>query len=695
MSNEDKILTLSDEQLTVLGFLGSAASQQVIDFITAIKKVPDQFGWLTVFQLHCFSAHLKYHPTAPASPSSPTSNEAILLSNLSGTTAVEEDLVSGFERVHFLTGVSEEHPLLFQRSDVKTRPFVVTPGRHSVIPEKTAHSANHPILKNKLWKETVAPEITALLKDPSRGVRVSTMLPVRFSTRDEDGKDVFDDHIVLWISVFPNSTKETSCRDVNAHILAILSKHGVQDAAVYWIEGAVERLIAVPEMMRVVRDTEPTHYIRRALTAVLGVPLAAQELADDDAQGSLGLYFHRGKDRDGNRSKQLMAITNKHVVSKYTNQDYVYSGRPGAPQKFIRNCSRRRFEKVVDETRALMAEKLGDAKFFAEQLTEILAKPKSGDEDEGAADEMDLERKQQDLKRAEKDVKTLSDFIQLLNSTWSDALQRIVGWVDWAPKIANDLDDRCYTRDLGVIALNEAKFAKNFKGNFVYLAGKFTRDEIVSFFYPNIANRPPFNYPNDHLFRLLGYVDAAGLAIPYFSDDNNNPSFIVAKNGQSTDLTFGRLSELEAYTCSEFDQDSWEVAVLNFSKKHGDFSGKGDSGAAIFNAEGKLVALLHSGMPRGILNVSFGVFASIITVFSPRLVLILSSLAQTRVDSTVDSLRTSAVIPTRFRFVPSTSSWLFLGSVIELLRLGIGGWTFSVRPLGSWIHVVSCYRFSL
>jgi hypothetical protein len=105
----------------------------------------------------------------------------------------------------------------------------------------------------------------------------------------------------------------------------------------------------------------------------------------------------------------------------------------------------------------------------------------------------------------------------------------------------------------------------------------------------------------------LGYVDAAGLAHPNFRDVNNNPCFVVAKDGQSTDLTFGRYSELEAYTCSESDEESWEVAVLNFSKKHGNFSAKGDSGAAIFNAEGKLVALLHSGMPRGMSNhITFG-----------------------------------------------------------------------------------------
>ncbi|KEP47580.1 hypothetical protein V565_150850 [Rhizoctonia solani 123E] len=582
MSNNDKILDLSDKELTTLKFLGSSAAQQVIDLIEAVRKVPTHFKWLTVSQVQCLSTQLKFQPDVP-----PTSSKATLLFNFSETTAAQPDLVSLFERVHFSTGISEDHPLLLQRSDVRTRPFFIPRERHSVLPEKTAHGANHPVLKNELWKETIAPKIITLLKDLSRDVHVSSMLPVRFSTPDEDGNDVFDNHIVPWISVHPNTTKETSCRDANAEILAILSQHGVQDAAVHWIEGAVEPLVGPPEMVPLVRDTDPTHYIRRALTAVLGLPLAMEA---NDAQGSLGL---------------LMAITNKHVTSSDTTQDYQYNA--GAAQQYIRNCSARRFQHILNETRAFIAEKLGDAQLYAEQLTEILAKPESKHEGEAAQDKEDLRRKQGDLTRTEKDIVQLADFFQLLTSTWSDAYQRIIGWLDWAPKIHSNLDLRRYTRDLGVIALDEDKFKENFKGNIVYLAGKYTRKEINSFFHSNAANAPAFKYPSDHLFRLSGFVDAAGLANPYFSDENNNPGSIVAKHGQATDLTFGRLSELEAHTCDEFEHDSWEVAFLNFSKKLGNFSAKGDSGAAIFNAQGKLVALLHSGMPRGMSNhVTFG-----------------------------------------------------------------------------------------
>ena len=193
------------------------------------------------------------------------------------------------------------------------------------------------ILKNKLWKESVAPEIIALLKKEIWGIRMSTMLPVRFSAADEEGKDLFDDHIVLWISVYPNTTKETSCCNANAPILAIFAKYDIHDVAVHWIEGAVESLAGPPERLPVARYTNPTHWIRRALTVVLGIPLAAQEMAEDDSQGSLGIYFHRGTDKHGKKSREVMAITNKHVVSRKIKEDYEYSGPQGAPKKYIHN----------------------------------------------------------------------------------------------------------------------------------------------------------------------------------------------------------------------------------------------------------------------------------------------------------------------------------------------------------------------
>jgi len=86
---------------------------------------------------------------------------------------------------------------------------------------------------------------------------------------------------------------------------------------------------------------------------------------------------------------------------------------------------------------------------------------------------LDLKRKEQDLQWAESDVGILDDFLKLLKSTWSDPLDRIIAWLDWAPKIANNVDPCRYTRDIAVMTLEKDKFVKNFKGNFVYLGAFF------------------------------------------------------------------------------------------------------------------------------------------------------------------------------------------------------------------------------
>lgn len=69
---------------------------------------------------------------------------------------------------------------------------------------------------------------------------------------------------------------------------------------------------------------------------------------------------------------------------------------------------------------------------------------------------------------------------------------------------------------------------------------------------------------------------------------------------------------------SKDERGYWEIAILNYGAKNpnskygnGNFSTKGDSGAAVFNAEGKLVALLLSGIgipsSRGLSNhITFG-----------------------------------------------------------------------------------------
>jgi hypothetical protein len=94
---------------------------------------------------------------------------------------------------------------------------------------------------------------------------------------------------------------------------------------------------------------------------------------------------------------------------------------------------------------------------------------------------------------------------------------------------------------------------------------------------------------------------------PDTEDKNGNPLYIVGKYGNTTKLTLGCYSGMDAYTCTDLGLESREVVVYNYSKTSGDFSDHGDSGSLIFTGDGDALAILHSGMPRGMHNhVTYG-----------------------------------------------------------------------------------------
>lgn len=68
------------------------------------------------------------------------------------------------------------------------------------------------------------------------------------------------------------------------------------------------------------------------------------------------------------------------------------------------------------------------------------------------------------------------------------------------------------------------------------------------------------------------------------------------KDGNTSDLTVGRYAGLEAYICDDLGVESIELAIYNYDKQTGPFAAKGDSGSLVFDGQGKMVGILHSGM---------------------------------------------------------------------------------------------------
>ncbi|KAF8125025.1 hypothetical protein EV363DRAFT_1402708 [Boletus edulis] len=474
------------------------------------------------------------------------------LSIASGATVVAPQLISDFERVHYWNGISMDPPELLYHSDLESNPFPVPhPGttRWSKLPVKTAEGVFGTPL-NAVW-HIVAPMMVALFK--KRGIKYSALKTARFSTRDEDGKKTLGP-----------------------------IEHKVEGAVVEWYEGSVEKL-SVPALMRVADETNPTHYVRRPFTA------------EADAQGTVSFFFHENKTKNGEPSARILAVCNKHVLRQDTTVDYQFMGS-GAPRQYVRVCG---FPLVTGN--------VAEAVRLAEEIVRLEAKEKSEDEEQAEEDEEALQIKKGQLDKVNRDNRRLQAFFKEVNMQWNDIARRNIGFVDWAPSISIDVDDRHYTRDIGTVELDPQKFKDYFQGNVVQLGNKFTSHKLNTMFWPNNTNPSGIKFPFNGLLRIQGVVKRELLATPDCYDDNGDPVYIVGKDGNTTDFTMGRYFGLEAYLCDKFGKESIEVAVYNYSKTSGNFSAKGDSGSLIFTGDGRMLAILHSGMPKGLSShVSYG-----------------------------------------------------------------------------------------
>ncbi|RXW19948.1 hypothetical protein EST38_g5912 [Candolleomyces aberdarensis] len=589
-NNEDekKIVELDNEALTKAGFIGAFESvKQTVEITRANPKLLD---WVTWWMLECQKISAEKNANSPYS--SPALSDAPTMSSQPSTastasTVVAPHLISEFERVHYWHGISPNPPELLYRSDLESNPFPVhLPGtRWGQLPVKTAVGLFGTAL-NPIWN-TIAPKIITLFK--KRSIKYSALMATRFSICDGDGNKKLSP-IVIWIATHPTTTSAEAAHDASPDVLSILEDHQIMGVVVEWYEGSVEQLTG-PPLMRVVDESNPTCHVRRALTAGLGMPIAAKVKENTYAQGTVSFFFH-----DGTR---VLGVSNQHVLHLDPTVDYEFKGS-GAPKQYIQVCGIHRFQQILDETRDLVAKNITEAVRLTELIVELKAKPRSNDVDQAEEDDEALEDKKTRLNKVNKDNAKLHVFFKELNGQWLDIGRRTIGWVDWAPKITIDIDECRYTRDIATFELEPAKFKDSFQGNVIQLGNKFTSHEINTMFWPNNKNPSGIKFPANGLLRIRGVVTRKLLATPDCYDENGDPAFIVGKDGNSTDFTVGRYSGLEAYVCDELGKESIEVAVYNYSKTSGNFSAKGDSGSLIFTGDGRMLAILHSGMPRGL-----------------------------------------------------------------------------------------------
>ncbi|KAJ7103049.1 hypothetical protein B0H15DRAFT_190719 [Mycena belliarum] len=577
-----KVVDLSDEEFQSLAFLGDNIAPGVRILVDTVRANPTRLGSVTCFAVDCLNR--KY--AAPAAPQDapvfPAVSDAdTLVSQLSSEpdafTVVAPDQISKFESNFWYHGISGDPPKLLWRSDLETNPFPHPPpgARFFKVPTKTAHGVfNTPL--NEVW-DNVAPKIIASMKD--HGITYSALKTARFSTLEDGEEDETVGPVVVWIAVRPETTNAGAVRDATTDILRTLADAKVHGVVVEWYEGSVQKLVGLP-LMRVEDNTNPSFGLNHPFNTGLGIPIAR---LSDDAQGTLALLFREVEDNNGQPSDRILALTNKHVVSVDTTTDYEFD--EAGPQHVV-VCGERRLARAVREIEDVINKDLRDAV----KLTNELA---------GLADQNTLarQRKTTALKEKNENITILQTLFDEVQSNWKDVEGRKFGLVDWAPAISVRVDDRHYTRDIATILVDKEKL-ENFESNIVDLGSDFDASQLEDRFWPIDAVRNNRTIPANLQLPIRS-------ALPRRLDTeakNGEPPYIVAKYGNTTKLTLGRYSGMEAYICTDLGLESREVVVYNYSKQSGDFSDHGDSGSLIFTGDGQGLAILHSGMPRGMHN---------------------------------------------------------------------------------------------
>jgi hypothetical protein len=194
------------------------------------------------------------------------------------------------------------------------------------------------------------------------------------------------------------------------------------------------------------------------------MPITTAEREMDDAQGSVGFFFHEGYDKHGMPSRMVFGVSNHHVLRKEAEEMYEFKGA-STPCQYVRVNGLRRFQRGLDEIKILVSKHGDRAEVYARSVDRLEAKGTSDNEE----DARELRETRQSLDKHRQAVVELETFYKDVKTQWSDIVLRNIGHVHYSPPISVDVEGERYTEDWGTFVLEEAKFKAHFKGNVVDL----------------------------------------------------------------------------------------------------------------------------------------------------------------------------------------------------------------------------------
>ncbi|MCJ1462978.1 hypothetical protein MMC07_001582 [Pseudocyphellaria aurata] len=480
------------------------------------------------------------------------------------------------EAKYYLYGLYSEARLIARsNSDIWMQPT----GPEAYF-EKKEFRPFGPHLLNDLWEDSIGPIIDAYLLENE--VQCTILNPLRIAVADQPISLP-----VIMIGVNHDTLFPSFGLEIAMKCRSILVSYQIEDVHVIIYESRYHHHAALYEPAI---SADPAAQVCEPFSTTLGTPICNAKTTNFEGTG--GFFF-----TDTSKPGVLHLLTARHVLfhpDRDENNLFEYRERSGDSQKKVMFMGEAAFKNRCDAIESA----INDRKIIMEQLQRRWTA--AGDLKK---EKTIMERDQVDdlTKQAQKAIAAFRMLLADVTMDWKIEKNRVIGHVTLSPPLCFDCPDGGYTEDWVVIQIYPSLIAKfNCIGNAIDL-GSIEVDKLTSWMYPNLENPSSFKYPGDRLLRFSGVISDMDMLKPdpKTRDYDNEPTIMVIKNGNTTDLTVGRLNTIRAFTRFYFDGQpgsmSKEIAVLSRNSKSGPFSARGDSGSVVVDGKGRVCGMITGG----------------------------------------------------------------------------------------------------
>ena len=431
---------------------------------------------------------------------------------------------------------------------------------------------------NGIWEDAIGPALDSYLLKMQ--VQCTFLHPLRIGIAGQPSPPAF-----ILVGVNHGTLSHKLGIEVALHCRTILLQNDINDIHVIICESKFTHSVG---MYKFAISANPTAKLREPFSTTLGIPISNANATN--LEGTGGFFFV-----DTAKPGILYLLTARHILfhpEKEKNKLYKFHEGSDETSKKVLFMSEAAFKaRCKDIESAISANEI-----IIGQLKKRLANAdKMEDEDDAIAERKVAKSKVEEAERA---IIAFKEFLADVIRDWKDEKNRIIGHVTLSPPISFNYNNYGFTDDWAVIQIYPSMISKlNFIGNAIDL-GSVEADKLTAWMCPQPANMSSFKYPGDRLLRFSGTVSDQEMfrLDPRNEVHDNDPDIMVLKNGNTSNLTVGRLNTIRAfireYAEGRPGQMSKKVGVLPRNSKSGPFSERGDSGSVVLDATGRVCGII-------------------------------------------------------------------------------------------------------